>query len=68
MGLWMFIGDCISTGATIRIHVSSPCSPPASLEMHEGYMSHSLNSLKGDHIGDYICDYYKGVLRGILGV
>ena len=25
-----------------------------------GYMSHSLNSLKGGYIGDYIGDYYRG--------
>ena len=24
-----------------------------------GYMSHSLNSLKGGYIGDYIGDYYR---------
>ena len=24
------------------------------------HMSHSLNSLKGGHIGDYIGDYYRG--------
>ena len=31
-------------------------------------MSHSLNSLKGGYTGDYIKDYYKGILRVILGV
>ena len=31
-------------------------------------MSYSLNSLKGDYIGGNIGDYYKGLLRGILGV
>ena len=25
-----------------------------------GYMSHSLNSLKGGYIEDYIGDYYRG--------
>ena len=24
------------------------------------HVSHSLNSLKGNHIGDYIGDYYRG--------
>ena len=24
------------------------------------YMSHSLNSLKGDYMGEYIGDYYRG--------
>ena len=27
--------------------------------MGHTHMSHSLNSLKGDDIGDYIGDYYK---------
>ena len=27
--------------------------------LHRGYMSHSLNSLKGGYIGDYIGDYYR---------
>ena len=31
-------------------------------------MSHSLNSLRGDYIGDCIGDYCRGLLRGILGV
>ena len=31
-------------------------------------MSCSLNSFKGGYIGVYIGDYYKGLLRGILGV
>ena len=31
-------------------------------------MSHSLNSLKGAYMGDSMGDYYKGLLRGILGV
>ena len=33
-----------------------------------GYMSYSLNSLKGGYIGDDIWDYYRGLLRAILGV
>ena len=34
-----------------------------------GYVSYSLNSLKGVNIGDYIGDYYRGYyLRGIPGV
>ena len=31
-------------------------------------MSYSLNSLKGVNIWDYVGDYYRGILRGILGV
>ena len=31
-------------------------------------MSYSLNSLKGGHMGDDIGDYYRVLLRGILGV
>ena len=27
-------------------------------------MSYSLNSLKGDYIGEYIGDYYIGVIKG----
>ena len=33
-----------------------------------GYMTYSLNSLKGDYIGDYIWGLLLGLLRGILGV
>ena len=31
-------------------------------------MSYSLNSLKGGYMVDYIRVYYRGLLRGILGV
>ena len=34
----------------------------------QDHVSHSLNSLKRGYIGAYIGDYYKGLLRGILGV
>ena len=27
-------------------------------------MSHNLNSLRGGYIGDYIWDYYRGLLKG----
>ena len=32
------------------------------------YMSYSLNSLRGVYIRDYIGDYYRGVIKGMLGV
>ena len=34
----------------------------------KGYMNYSRNSLKCGYIGDLLVDYYRGLLRGILGV
>ena len=32
------------------------------------HMSFSLHSLKVGYIGDYIGEWYRGLVRGILGV
>ena len=32
--------------------------------LNNPYLSHSLNSLKGGYIGDYMRDYHRGVIMG----
>ena len=41
-----------------------PYAPSIGPQPWDPYMSYSLNSLEGGYIGDYIGDYYIGVIKG----
>ena len=61
--IWTY-SMCVFTPSVItRISVVSH-----SLGRKQHHMNYVLNSFEGVYLGDYTGEYYRGLLRGILGV